>query len=478
MRSLSTRISELSPEQLRALVLKLKKERLESAGKVIPRRAILSPCPASANQAWLWSVDRLTNGNPAWNVFTGAHFIGRLDVAVLRRSLNEIIKRHEVLRTALELKNGQLWQNISADLEIELPLVELRDVPQGERLETAQQCIRERFRQIFDLSRAPLIRPTLFRLDDQEYQMLVVMHHTITDWISFIILNRELASLYRAFSEGRPSPLPELPIHYGDYAAWEGEWLQDEAAGKQLGYWRDQLKDAPTALNLPYDHQRPPVQTYWGARSPVTIRPEVSEALKLLSHQEGATPFMTTMSVFYLLLYLHSGQDEIVIGTPVMGRKRSEQENLIGLFLNHLALRVDLSSNPTFRLLLKRVRQTTLDGYANQDLPFGKVVDEVSPSRDASHNPIFQVMMFFLAVPAVSTFSSNLTVKSLEAYAGTSRYDLLLSLWDKPEGFSGFFENNTALFNNDTIARMSRQYAALAAEAAANPDRRLSEFFL
>jgi hypothetical protein len=419
-------------------------------------------------------VDKLTNGNPAWNVFTGAHFVGPLDLSLLERAINEIIRRHEILRTKLVNAGGQVVQIILPEHRVEAPVTDLRGVEERDRQTAARRLIGETFRQIFDLSAGPPVRIRLFRLGDEEYQMLVVMHHTMTDWISYGVLNKELALIYEAFSEDKPSPLPPLPIQYGDFAIWERELLRGELANKQIAYWKERLAGAPPGLNLPYDYLRPPVQTYWGAREQAKIGKEVSESLRMLSEQERVTLFITALTILFALLHACSSQQDIVIGTPVIGRKRSEIENLIGLFLNHLPLRVDLTGNPTFRELLGRVRDVVIDGYKNQDLPFGKLVEELHPANDSSRNPVFQVMFFFLEVPAIPRFS-NLTLKPFEAYAGTARYDLLISLWDRHEGISGFFEYNIALFKPETVAQMASRYSLFARKVAENSEQRISD---
>ncbi len=475
MKSVSKLIAELTPKQRRLLQLKLKGTEpnvLKANG--IPRRREFSPSVVSANQEWLWSVDQLTGGNPAWNVFTGGTFSGTLDVAILERCLNEIIKRHEVLRTTLRVVDGQLVQSIAPNLNIEVPLVDLQEVPEVEREAEVKRLTTERYRQLFDLATGPLVRPSLYRLAKEEHQLLVVMHHTITDWISFMLLNKELVTLHQAFLEGRSSPLPELPIQYADYALWEREWVQTEAAAAQLSYWRRQLKDAPAFTALPLDHPRPPVQTYRGARYPFAFMAETSESLRVLTRQENVTLFITLLTALYILLYRYTRQDDIVVGTPVIGRKPPETQNLIGLFLNHLALRADLTGNPTFRELLRRVQRTVLDGYAHQELPFGTVVKQLLPKPDASRNPFFQVMFFFLAVPTIVRFSS-LTLRNFEAYGETARYDLLISIWDKKDSIGGFFEYNIALFERASVARMTSDYQSLVDSIVSDPDRQLSD---
>lgn len=476
MDDVSKRIARLTPEQRRLLQLKLKgaaPDAPKAAG--IPRREVFSPCPVSANQEWLWSVDRLTGGNPAWNVFTGGAFTGPLDVAVLERCLNEIIKRHEVLRTTLRDGGGGLAQHIAPALEIEVPVVDLQDLPEGEREAAVRRLTTEQYRQVFDLTAGPLVRPALYRLSAEEHRLLVVMHHTVTDWISFMLLNKEIVTLYQSFLEGGGSPLPGLPIQYGDYALWERGWLGGETAAAQLSYWRRQLKHAPASLALPTDHPRPPVLTVRGARYPMEFTPETSEALRALTQQENVTLFITLLTALYVLLQRHAGgQEDICVGTPVIGRKQPETQSLIGLFLNHLALRADLTGNPSFRELLGRVRRTVVDGYAHQDVPFGAVVKELLPEPDPSRNPFFQVMFFFLAVPIIVRFSS-LTLRNFEAYGETARYDLLVSVWDKKEAIGGFFEYNTALFERDTVARLTADYQALVDEIVSDPDRRLSD---
>nr|QEO74487.1 condensation domain-containing protein [uncultured bacterium] len=476
MEDVSKRIARLTPEQRRLLRLKLKGAAPDAPkASGIPRREVSTPCPVSANQEWLWSVDRLTGGNPAWNVFTGGAFSGPLDVAVLERCLNEIIKRHEVLRTTLRDDGGRLAQHIAPALKIELPVIDLRDVPEAEREAEVKRLTTEQYRQVFDLAAGPLVRPALYRLAADEHRLLVVMHHTVTDWVSFMLLNKEMVTLYQAFLEGSGPTLPELPIQYGDYAVWERGWLGGEAAAAQLSYWRRQLKDAPACVRLPLDRPRPPVQTVRGARHPVTFTPETSEALRALTQQENVTLFITLLTALYVLLHRHAGgQEDIVVGTPVIGRKPPETQNLIGLFLNHLALRADLTGNPSFRELLGRVRRTVVDGYAHQELPFGAVVKELLPEPDPSRNPFFQVMFFFLAVPTIVRFSS-LTLRNFEAYGETARYDLLVSVWDRGESIGGFFEYNTALFERATAARLAADYEALVDEIVSDPDRRLSD---
>jgi hypothetical protein len=475
MKDVAKLIAELTPEQRRVLQLKLKGVEpsvLKAEG--ISRRREFSPSVVSANQEWLWSVDQLTGGNPAWNVFTGGTFSGNLDVAILERCLNEIIKRHEVLRTTLRVVDGQLEQSIAPGLNIEVPLFDLQDVPEAEREAEVKRLTTERYRQLFDLATGPLVRPSLFRLAPAEHQLLVVMHHTITDWISFMLLNQELVTLYQAFLEGRSSPLPELPIQYADYALWEREWVKGEAAANQLSYWKRQLKNAPAFTALPIDHPRPPVQTYWGARYPFTFRAETSESLRVLTQQENVTLFITLLTALYILLHRYTLQDDIIVGTPVIGRKPPETQKLIGLFLNHLALRADLTGSPTFRELLRRVRRTVIDGYAHQELPYGTLVKQLLPRSDTSRNPFFQVMFFFLNVPTIVRFSS-LTLRNFEAYGETARYDLLVSIWDKKDSIGGFFEYNTALFERASVAHMTSDYQTLVDSIVSDPDRKLSE---
>lgn len=467
-------INQLSPEQRRLLLLKLKGRAPKiSQADTISRRADYSPVVTSCNQEWLWSIDSLTGGNPSWNVFTGGAFSGHLDVGLLERSLNEIIRRHEILRTTFSQAEGQPMQVIAPSLRLELPLVDLRGTSPELRASEARRLITESYRQIFDLSTGPLIRPTLFRLEDEEYQLFVAMHHTVTDWVSFILLNKELAAIYQAFEAGQPSPLAELPIQYADFALWEREWIKGEAAAAQLEYWRHQLKGAPLSTTLPTARLRPPIQGFRGARQPMSFTAEVAASLRRLTQQEGVTLFITLLAALKALLYLYTKQEDILIGTPVVGRKPPQTQKLIGIFLNHLALRTSLSGELTYRQLVGRVRRTVLDGYTHQDLPFGALVKELLPARDLSRMPFFQVMFFFLTVPAAQAFSS-ISLRDFEAYGETARYDLLVTVWDRAQTLKGVIEYNLDLFDSRAVERMARNFELLVSTIVADPDQPLS----
>lgn len=420
-------------------------------------------------------LDRRCGGNPGWNVFTGAQFLGPLDVQALHRGLLEIVKRHEAARTSLRQIGGRLMQVIQPELEFPLPILDLRGFPADQRSGESQAAIGSLYREQFDLSEAPLIRPTLLRLGDEDHQLLVIMHHTITDWVSFAILNREMAMLYQRYSRGQNDPLPKPTLQYRDYAFWERDWEDTSESGQaQLDYWKKKLAGAAENTPLPLDHDRPAVQTFAGARHPVTLGAEGSAALIAGSRKEGVTPFVTILAGFAVLLRSLSGCEDVVIGSPVVGRPTAETENALGLFLNHLALRMDVSGSPRFRELLGQVNETVMSAYANQQMPFGRIVRELRPNPNPKFTPLFQVMFFYLAMPPIQPLP-GLDWRNIEAYGGTSRYDLLLSVWEKPEGISGFLEYNTDLFAHQTAAGMSAALERILTAAAGDFDLRVGQ---
>lgn len=444
---LAKRITALSPEQRRVLQ-QMQSSAVASAWSEVPVGAAPLPAPASSNQEYIWGLDRRNAGNPGWNVFTGARFTGPLNQDAIQSGLQEIIRRHEALRTSFRMTDTSVLQVVEKEMDVPLPVVDLQDCsPQARAGESKAQVTRF-YRQTFDLTTPPLVRPVLFRLAENEHQLLVIMHHTITDWVSFGILNRELAALYPAFLEGRASPLPAPAIQYRDYAAWEKAWERSEMAQQELDYWRKALEGIPELMRLPWKSDRPAVQTFNGARHLVTVTAETSEALRRFGRSSGITLFVVTLTVFQILLAELSGSEDVVVGSPVIGRKPKGSEHAIGLFLNHLALRTEVKRKVSFRNLLARVHETVLAAYARQQLPFGRLVRELRPAASAAYTPLFQVSFFFLSVPPIQTLA-GLTWSNLEAYGETSRYDLLLSLWDKPEGVSGILEYNTDLFDEE-----------------------------
>lgn len=455
---LARRIAALTPEQRRALSTSVDASRSEPDSEVsaVPRGIAPSPCEASSNQRYLWLLDqRLPGGNPGWNVFTGAHVIGALDRDAIHRGLLAIGRRHEILRTTLSLVDGKLMQIVSPEIDISMPIVDLGELSPEQRRQESRAQITEFYRRKFDLSKGPLVRPVLFRLGDHEHQLLVIMHHTITDWISFGLLNQELARLYAGFVTRTSPQLPADPIQYRDYAYWEKNWENTAPGQRQLGYWRQRLAGIPRRMPLPWDYVPPSVQSAAGARVPVSLPAHESAALRRSCRQAGVSPFVAILAAFKLILARFSNCFDVVVGSPVIGRTISGTDHGLGLYLNHVALRTDVSGQIDYPTLLERVTRTVMEAYANQQIPFGRVATELNPDLDPGFTPLFQVMFFFLAEPVIHPFL-GLQWKNLEAYGETSRYDLLLSLWERADGISGVLEYNTSLFSSATVAGVVR----------------------
>ncbi|MGE0127977.1 MAG: amino acid adenylation domain-containing protein [Blastocatellales bacterium] len=430
--------------------------------------------PLSYTQQRLWFLDQLEPGSSAYNIPAAVRLTGMLDTEAIAQSFNEIVRRHESLRATFVTVNGQPAQLIASAQTLNLPVMDLCGLPETERESEAMRMAAEEARQSFDLARGPLLRLRLLKLGGEEHIALMTMHHIISDGWSIGILIREFAALYEAFTAGRPSPLPDLPIQYSDFAIWQQEWLQGEALGTQLAYWKRQLAGL-TALELPTDRPRPPVQTFRGAWQSLLLSAEQAESLKALSRREGVTLFMTLLAAFQTLLHHDTNQDDIVVGADIANRNRRETEDLIGFFVNQLVLRTDLSGNPTFRELLGRVREMTLKAFAHQDTPFGKLVEELQPQRDMSRNPLFQVMFIVQNAPMPALKLPGLTLTPLDIKEETSVFDLTLSFVEAEQGQTRVLcRYNTDLFESATIARMLERLKALLNRVVERPGARLS----
>ncbi|HEX8349346.1 MAG TPA: condensation domain-containing protein, partial [Hymenobacter sp.] len=339
-------------------------------------------------QARLWFLEQLEPGSGAYNIPAAVRLTGSLDVATLEQSLNEIVQRHEALRTTFRMVSGETIQVIAPVKALTLQLVDLRDLPEATQEASVERLATESAQQPFDLAIGPLLRAKLLHLNEAEHVLLLTMHHIVSDGWSMGVMIRELAALYEAFSTGKPSPLPQLPIQYADFAHWQRQWLQGEVLAAQLSYWQQQLAGAQTVLELPTDRPRPTVQTFRGATQFLALPEPLSQKLKSLSQRSGVTLFMTILAAFQTLLYRYTGQEDICIGSPIANRNRSETEGLIGFFVNTLVLRTDMSENPSFQELLGRVREVALGAYAHQDLPFEQLVEALQPERNLSHHPL------------------------------------------------------------------------------------------
>ncbi|HEV7376650.1 MAG TPA: condensation domain-containing protein, partial [Pyrinomonadaceae bacterium] len=380
MSDLTERIAGLSPERRELLTRLLQKQGVTTSRlPIAPRKSSTGQMPLSFAQQRLWFLDQLEPGSSFYNIFDTLSFDEPLDVPALERSLNEVVRRHEVLRTTFTIVNGQPVQMIAPSLKLPLQVIDLSNLSPLEKETEASRLSSEEARSPFDLSSGPLVRATLLRLGAEESVLLLTMHHITSDGWSLDVLSRELRALYAAFHEGRSSPLTELPIQYADFAVWQREWLQGEALESQLSYWKKQLTGAPSALELPTDRPRPFVPTYRGASQSHGLSEDVAVSLKALSQREGVTLFMTLLAAFNLLLHRYTHQSDIVLGSPIAGRNRAETEGLIGFFVNTLVMRTDLSGDPGFRELLGRVKEVALGAYAHQDLPFEKLVEAISP---------------------------------------------------------------------------------------------------
>ncbi|HMJ26762.1 MAG TPA: amino acid adenylation domain-containing protein, partial [Pyrinomonadaceae bacterium] len=400
---------------------------------------------------------------------------GPLDLPALKQSLKEIIRRHEAWRTNFAIEDGQLVQVINPEFDLELPLIDLRDLPESEREDEALRLATLDARKPFDLSQGPLLRAMLARLADDEHCLYLTLHQIIFDGVSlYSVFLPELTALYEAFVEGRPSPLTELPIQYADFAHWQRQPAQDEALSDQLTYWKKQLAGAPAVLDLPTDRPRPAVQTFRGEQLSFTLPHRLSDSLKTLSRREGTTLFMTLLAAFQTVLHRYTDQDDLVIGTVTTTRKRSEFDQMLGFFLNTLVLRTDLSHDPTFLELLARTRKVTVDALAHGDVPVHRLVKELDRERDAARNPLFQVM--FVLEPRLPAPGPGWELSQVEVDAGIARVDLYLELDDRPEGLVGRIRYNRDLFAAASVERMLVHLTTLLEGVSADPSRAISDY--
>ncbi|MEA5602496.1 non-ribosomal peptide synthetase [Nostoc sp. UHCC 0252] len=425
--------------------------------------------PLSFAQQGLWFINQLNPDAPTYNIPIVISFKGCINLTALQDSLNEIIRRHEVLRTSFVVVDGEPVQVINQAVPLTLVVEDLRSLSECDRTQEAQLAI-ELAQQPFDLTAQSLLRIKILKINENNYQLLVTLHHIIADGWSISILIKELAALYEAFSTGKVSPLAELPIQYRDFVNWQRKWLDTDGIQLKLTYWKQKLSGELTVLNLPFDRPRrsfassrqtSPVQTFKGAQAKLVLHQTLTKELKNLSRQQGVTLFMTLLAAFKTLLYRYTGQTDILVGSPIANRNRAETESLIGFFVNVLVLRTDLSGDLSFQELLARVKSTALEAYVHQDLPFEKLVEELQPNRDLSYNPLFQVMFVLQNVPISNPQLSDVSITCEEGYNGTSKFDLTLYMEDSEQGLAATCEYNTDLFNADTITRMLGHFQTL-----------------
>ena len=428
------------------------------------------PLPASFAQQRLWFLDQLEPGQPTYNIPTAVRLVGELDVPALGRAINEIVRRHEALRTIFRSEGGIPYQVIADTPHLPLAVADLAHLEPDRREPETLRLIGEEAARSFDLAAGPLIRASLIRLDDLEHVILVTMHHIISDGWSIGVLIREVATLFEAFRRDEPSPLPEPALQYVDYAAWQRNWLQGEILQGQLDYWSGRLEGLPT-LEIPADRPRSAAANRRGGERHLLLPKTLLDATRDLGRREGATTFMTLLSAFQVLLQRYSGQDDFALGSPIAGRTRAELEGLIGFFVNTLILRSDLAGDPTFRELLGRTRKVALEAYTHQDLPFEQIVTVLRPDRDPTRSPLFQVMFVLQNAPQPALEAPGLTLEPLEAISGAAKFDLTLFAAERAEGIKLKMEYNADLFDAATVDRMLAHFRVLLEGAVARPDQ-------
>ncbi|HEV7519399.1 MAG TPA: amino acid adenylation domain-containing protein, partial [Thermoanaerobaculia bacterium] len=450
----------------------------EEEAAVLQREARPDELPLSFAQQRLWFLDRLVPDNPFYNVYGALDLQGPLAVAALRQALSEIVRRHESLRTRFPAVGGRPLQIIAPGPVLELATIDLGALAGAARVAELARLGREESRRPFDLARGPLVRAHLVARGPREHTFQLNLHHIVSDGWSMGILIRELAALYGAFSAGLPSPLPEPAFQYADFALWQRRWFAGEAFARQRDAWRRQLEGAPQVLALPYDRPRPSIESFRGSQEQLRLPADLVVGLRALTREAGATPFMTLMAGYGLLLGRFSGQGELLVGTGIANRTHREIEGLIGFFVNTLVLRHDLTGEPSFRELIARGREVALAAYQNQDLPFEMLVEDLQPERSLSRHPLVQVMLAFQNFPSTELRVRDLALTAVDGRAvdtGTSKFDLTLFLQEQGGEIAGALEYSTDAFDRSTARRLLAGFAGLLAGAVERPDAPLGE---
>jgi thioesterase domain-containing protein/acyl carrier protein len=445
----------------------------EATDVAIECRTDATAPPLSFGQQRFWFIDQWEPGNPAYNTTLAFRIEGRLDPAALDRSLTELVRRHEALRTTYALRDEALVQLIAEPAAVTARRASAANGSAEVSDPDAIELMTEMATEPFDLRRGPLWRTALLRLAPQRHLLVMTIHHSVFDGWSIAVLARELFTLYAAFAAGQPSPLPELAVQYADFAIWQRQQLHGDRLDRQLEYWRHQLANLPI-LDLPTDYARPPKQTFAGAVHEVALPLALADALRTLSRDEGATLFMTLLAAFHTLLHRYTGQTDLVVGTPIAGRTRTELEPLIGFFVNMLVLRADAGGDPSFRTLLRQIKQGAIDAFTHQDVPFEKLVEALQPPRDPSRNPLFQVVFALQNAPRWTATLPDLAITTVEPPKPTTRFDLEVYVHERG-GLRAQFVYNTALFTADTIGRLAGHFHTLLDAIVRNPDYRLSQ---
>ncbi|KAF3885483.1 MULTISPECIES: non-ribosomal peptide synthetase [Nostocales] len=431
--------------------------------------------PLSFAQQRLWFLSQLEQNHSVYHVVKAFQLRGNLNVSVLQQALDTVVVHHEALRTKFIIQNGNPLQVVTEPRSVELKVIDLKNALEENDTSFVQKLLHKEAHRPFNLTSDLMLRACLIQRSPQEHILLLVMHQIAADDWSMSVLLEQLAKLYKAFVNKKPSPLSDPAIHYIDFAVWQRQWLSDEVLEKQLKYWKQQLAGAVPVLELPADRPRPPVQTYQGARESFILPEKLLQALAKLSQREGVTLFMTLLAVFQTLLYRYTKQTDILVGSPVAGRNLPEIENSIGFFANTLVLRTDMSGNPSFRELLQRVRSVAMSAYTNQELPIDKLIDELQPERSLSYHPLFQVMFVLQNTSKQTLDLPEIASTPFDWENIASKFDLNLSIAETEQGLRGFWEYNTDLFDAPTIQRMSGHFQTLLEGIVANPEQPLSE---
>ncbi|MEM7556783.1 MAG: amino acid adenylation domain-containing protein, partial [Cyanobacteria bacterium P01_A01_bin.84] len=476
MKDISQRLANLSPAKRALLEQQLQKKALQNK-----QESTISPIknyqdiPLSFSQQRMWLVDQLEPGNPAYNRPTNISLTGTLNVPVLEKSLNEIIRRHEIFRTSFEEVNGKPFQKINPNITLKLPIIDLSHLEDEKTEIEIQRLAIQEAQQTFDLTQAPLLKAKLVGLNEQEHILLLTMHHIVFDGWSVGVLIKELAAIYGAFLTAKTSPLPELSIQYADFAIWQKQQQQTEKLESQLSYWKKQLGGKLPVLELPADRPRAAVQTFRGAKHSLLLPNHLVTSLKAISLKENVTLFMTLLAGFKILIYRYTSEEDIIVGTPIAGRNRKETEKLIGLFINTLVLRNQLNSKQNFIELLAQVREVALGGYAHQDVPFEKLMEELQPERGLSYTPLFQVLFQLRNFPEETIEVKGLKFDNYHLETGLAMLDLALEIEERAEGLLCVFKYNTDLFDASTIERMAVHFQTLLEGIVDNPRQSISQ---
>jgi hypothetical protein len=463
-------------EARRQLLEKLRRGELQTSNgapePLVPRTPG-AQAPLSPGLAQVWFHGQLAGDAPIYNEPVTIHKRGPLDPAILERCFNEIVRRHEIWRSAFPMIDGKVVQRVDSNVRVSLPLIDLSHLPVEEREREAVRIATEDARRPFDLNLAPLFRVRLVRWAPDYHRVYLTVHHLVFDGVSiYRVLIAELASLYSAYSAGQSSPLPELAVQYGDYAVWKQHQLANGSHAAQLKYWRENLSEDLPSMELPTDRPRPAEPSWQGGMETCSIPAHLIEALKQLGRSEGVTPYMLLLAVFQVLLYRYSGQDEVIVGGAMNTRTRPEFEPLMGYFLNAVVFRSHIGADLSFREFLGRVRSTVLGALAHSEIPFDAIVRELAPKRDSSRHPLFQVL--FSMRPPFADFPDGWDVTDMEVHSGASSFDLFVEFSEHPEGLAGRCVYSTDLFDRATIQRLLGNFQVLLHQLVRNPDQAIS----